>query len=108
MVYNCPCGTSISIPTWMFFQSNASEMAFLCLQYDYVTSSGNPWFDSVLTKGESGDYEEEAVDEEDETEEERVKNNELVNYIEDRGYIEDNLEGHYEAPDYYEETDQDR
>lgn len=99
MIISCPCGSTISLPAWQFFSATGAELNYLCLQYDYSISSGNPWFDAVLTKGEVKGNEE-YVEEED-TDEQQDLDNPVIEYD------EDNLEGHDELPEYYDEQNQD-
>lgn len=67
----------------------------MCLQYDSVVTSSNPWINSVKNDGEIGREEDEEYYEE---EEDNIVENEIP-------WEEDNQEGHYESPEYYENND---
>lgn len=101
MLFSCPCGVTISIPTWQFFSASGAELNYLCLQYDYSVVSNNPWIDAVLINGEAV-----AIRVTEEAEDEDIDEKEADDYI---GavieYDEDNQDGHDESPEYYEDGD---
>lgn len=72
MIWECPCGHSINIPTKFFFHLSIGELDYRCSEkFNNVSGATlNPWTHSVLAEGEQENKSYDELEEEDDQEEE--------------------------------------